>query len=96
MAPPTDEDIEWFRSTFRPIPKAQLPDDCIEYSLYCVSTSNVDSTEDADLIRNRLTEVQKAAAELVRAFLKDYIWQRDIFMLEMIREDGKQVRLVAV
>ncbi|EER44236.1 regulatory factor Sgt1 [Histoplasma capsulatum H143] len=88
MAPPTDEDIEWFRSTFRPIPKPQLPDDCIEYSLYCVSTSNVDSTEDADLIRNRLTEVQKAAAELVRAFLKDYIWQRDTFMLEMIREDG--------
>ncbi|PGH36085.1 hypothetical protein GX50_01097 [[Emmonsia] crescens] len=88
MAPPTDEDIEWFRSTFRPIPKPQLPDDCIEYSLYCISSGNVDSTADADLARTRLTEVQKAAAELMKTLLKDYIWQRDAFKLEMTREDG--------
>lgn len=95
MAPPTDEDIEWFRSTFRPIPKPQLPDDCIEYSLYCISSGNVDSTADADLARTRLTEVQKAAAELMKTLLKDYIWQRDAFKLEMTREDGEQVRLLA-
>ncbi|PGH02900.1 hypothetical protein GX51_04356 [Blastomyces parvus] len=88
MAPPTDEDIEWFRSTFRPIPKPQIPDDCIEYSLYCISSGNADCTASADLVRNRLTEVQRAAAELVKTHLKDYIWQRDAFMLEMVREDG--------
>ncbi|OJD27498.1 hypothetical protein ACJ73_01111 [Blastomyces percursus] len=88
MAPPTDEDIEWFRSTFRPIPKPQIPDDCIEYSLHWISSGNTDCAGGADLIRNRLAEVQRAAAELVKTHLKDYIWQRDAFMLEMIREDG--------
>ncbi|PGH12396.1 hypothetical protein AJ79_04344 [Helicocarpus griseus UAMH5409] len=89
MAPPTDEDIEWFRSTFHSIPKPQLPDDCIEYSLYWISPfGTIDSTTDADVARSRLNEVQKAAAELVKSLLKDYIWQRDAFKLEMTREDG--------
>ncbi|EEH49026.2 uncharacterized protein PADG_05105 [Paracoccidioides brasiliensis Pb18] len=89
MAPPTDEDIEWFKSTFHPIPKPQLPDDCIEYSLYCISPSGeIDSTADADVARLRLNDVQKAAADLVKRLLKDYIWQREPFKLEKFREDG--------
>ncbi|OJD16674.1 hypothetical protein AJ78_03184 [Emergomyces pasteurianus Ep9510] len=88
MAPPTDEDIEWFKSTFHPIPKPQLPDDCLEYSLYCISSGNGDSTADAELARARLADVQKAAAGLVKTLLKDYIWQRDGLKLEMTREDG--------
>ncbi|KAI2792933.1 hypothetical protein POX_b02977 [Penicillium oxalicum] len=30
----TEEDIAWFRSTFRPIPKPELPDDAIDYFIY--------------------------------------------------------------
>ncbi|KAI5305979.1 hypothetical protein KEM56_002651, partial [Ascosphaera pollenicola] len=32
--------------------------------------------------------VQKAASELVKTYLKDYIWQREPFKLEFVREDG--------
>ncbi|OAL75242.1 regulatory factor Sgt1 [Trichophyton violaceum] len=90
MAGPTEEDIAWFRSTFRPIPKPQLPDDCVEYSLYWIlgtsaSTGDVDST---DSTRNSLIEVQKYASGLVKQYLQSYIWQRNNFKLELTKEDG--------
>ncbi|KAK2800580.1 hypothetical protein FQN51_005963 [Onygenales sp. PD_10] len=97
MAPPTDEDIAWFKSTFHPIPKPQLPDDCVEYSLYCItSSSNIDSPATADAVRSRLNEVQKAASELAKKHLKDYIWQRDGFKLEMTREDVRLQRAIGL
>ncbi|EGE01868.1 regulatory factor Sgt1 [Trichophyton equinum CBS 127.97] len=90
MAGPTEEDIAWFRSTFRPIPKPQLPDDCVEYSLYWIPLTSapagdVDST---DSTRNSLIEVQKYASGLVKQYLQNYIWQRDNFKLELTKEDG--------
>ncbi|KAJ9603647.1 hypothetical protein H2200_011833 [Cladophialophora chaetospira] len=84
--PPTDEDIAWFRSTFHPIPKPALPDDCIEYSLYLISPS-LDASNDSEL-RLQLREVQKHATELQRQHVKDYIWQRQGFSLELQKEDG--------
>ncbi|EXJ88887.1 hypothetical protein A1O3_01951 [Capronia epimyces CBS 606.96] len=84
--PPTDEDIAWFRSTFHPIPKPALPDDCIEYSLYIISPS-LDTTNEFEP-RLRLREVQKYATDLHRQYLKDYIWQRQGFSLEISKEDG--------
>ncbi|KAL6252364.1 hypothetical protein RBB50_000082 [Rhinocladiella similis] len=83
--PPTEEDIAWFRSTFHPIPKPALPDDTIEYSLYILSTS--DSENDSET-RLRLRDVQKQATDLQRQYLKDYIWQRQGFSLELNKEDG--------
>jgi hypothetical protein len=83
--PPTEEDVAWFRSTFHPIPKPELPDDCIEYSLYIISC---DIDDDAEL-RLRLREVQKYAASLQRQHLKEYIWQRQGFSLELQKEDGE-------
>lgn len=93
MAGPTEEDIAWFRSTFRPIPKPQLPDDCVEYSLYWIPVTStpagdVDST---DSTRNFLVEVQKYASGLVKQYLQNYIWQRDNFKLELTKEDGNFV-----
>ncbi|KAL4810083.1 SGT1 protein-domain-containing protein [Aspergillus unguis] len=89
MAPMSQEDIEWFKSTFRPIPKPELPDDCIEYSLHYIPSDPapavVDETADT---RTHLTEVQKSAAELTKQLLKDYIWQRDSFRLEITKNDG--------
>ncbi|KAK2743266.1 hypothetical protein FQN57_004955 [Myotisia sp. PD_48] len=85
----SEEDLAWFKSTFRPIPKPQLPDDCVEYSLYWISPSDEKCVEDqSDLIRTSLGKVQKSASELVKKYLKDYIWQRDGFKLELTKEDG--------
>jgi hypothetical protein len=83
--PPTEEDVAWFRSTFHPIPKPELPDDCIEYSLYIIS-SDLDSDSE---LRLRLRDVQKYAASLQKGHLKDYIWQRQGFSLELQKEDGE-------
>lgn len=84
--PPTEEDLAWFRSTFHPIPKPRLPDDCVEYCLY-IFNSEIDPSNDSEL-RLRLREVQKHASELQKEWLKDYIWQRQGFGLEMATEDG--------
>ncbi|KAL1959796.1 hypothetical protein VTO42DRAFT_941 [Malbranchea cinnamomea] len=87
MAPLSEEDIEWFKSTFHPIPKPQLPEDCIEYRVYWISPKSEVSNE-PDSTRVALSAVQKAASALVKDFLKDYIWQRDSFKLELTKEDG--------
>ncbi|KEF62851.1 uncharacterized protein A1O9_00824 [Exophiala aquamarina CBS 119918] len=84
--PPTEEDLAWLRSTFHPIPKPALPDDCIEYSLYILSTS-LDRSNDSEL-RLRLRDIQKHATDLQKRCLKDYIWQRQGFSLELNKEDG--------
>ena len=85
--PPTKEDIAWLQSTFHPIPKAALPDDCIEYTLLIVSTS-LDRSNDSEA-RLRLRDVQKYAASLQKEWLKDYIWQRQGFALELAKDDGE-------
>lgn len=85
--PPTDEDIAWFKSTFHPIPKAELPDDCVQYSLHLIS-AKFDAANDSE-VRNRLREVQKYASELQKTWTKDYIWQRQGFALELNKENGE-------
>ena len=91
MARPSQEDIDWFRSTFHPIPKPHIPEDCVEYSLYWIAPgSSVDAPqEQLDAVRTALNEVQKTASGLVKDLLKDYIWQRDNFRLELTKEDGE-------
>lgn len=83
--PPTEEDLAWFRSTFHPIPRARLPDDCVEYSLY-IFNSSVDGDS---AIRERLREVQKCSSSLQKQYLKEYTWQRQGFGLEIVKEDGE-------
>ncbi|KAK5061199.1 hypothetical protein LTR84_007741 [Exophiala bonariae] len=85
--PPSEEDLAWLKSTFHPIPKPALPDDCIEYSLYILSDS-LDANNDSEL-RLRLRDVQKQATDLQKRYLKDYIWQRQGFSLELNKEDGE-------
>ncbi|KAI5292979.1 hypothetical protein KEM52_005932, partial [Ascosphaera acerosa] len=81
----SEEDLEWFKSTFHPIPRPQLPDDCMQYSLYWIADPAQDGTGSD---RARLANVQRAAADLVKRHLHDYIWQREPFKLEFAREDG--------
>ena len=85
--PPTEEDIAWFKSTFHPIPKAVLPDDCVEYCIYVINPE-FDQSNDSES-KNHLREIQKGANELQRKWLKDYIWQRQGFALELQKTDGE-------
>ena len=85
----TEEDIAWFKSTFRPIPKPELPDDAVEYSIYHIPSSPAPAViDEAAETRARLIEVQRSAADLTKDMLKDYIWQREAFKLEIAKEDG--------
>jgi hypothetical protein len=97
MAPPSEEDIEWLKSTFHPIPKPQLPDDCIEYSLHLIEPNNISTLSLSEQeTRARLGQIQKSASTLVKRLLKDYIWQRESFKLEIVRENGERVRSTAL
>ncbi|KAL4942274.1 hypothetical protein BDV06DRAFT_166277 [Aspergillus oleicola] len=89
MAPMSQEDIEWFKSTFRPIPKPELPDDCIDYSIHYIPSDPAPAADEAADTRTKLTEVHKSSAEFTKQLLKDYIWQRDPFRLEITKTDGK-------
>ncbi|KAI9929223.1 hypothetical protein ASPWEDRAFT_106340 [Aspergillus wentii DTO 134E9] len=89
MNPMSEEDLEWFKSTFRPIPKPELPDDSIEYSIYYIPSDPAPAiVDEAAETRSRLAEVQRSAAELTKEHLRDYIWQREGFRLEITKEDG--------
>ncbi|KAJ6187856.1 hypothetical protein N7519_002764 [Penicillium mononematosum] len=85
----SEEDLAWFQSTFRPIPKPELPDDAVEYSVYHIPPSPTPAViDEAAETRARLLEVQRTAADLTKDLLKYYIWQREAFRLEIIKEDG--------
>ena len=84
----TEEDIAWFQSTFRPIPKPELPDDSVEYFVYHLPSPAPAVIDEAAETRSRLLEVQRTAAELTKDLLKDYIWQREGFKLEISKDDG--------
>ncbi|KAF7718647.1 Regulatory factor Sgt1 [Penicillium ucsense] len=84
----TEEDIAWFKSTFRPIPKPELPDDAIDYFIYYLPSPTPAEVDEAAEARARLQEVQRSAAEWIKKFLKDYIWQREAFRLELVNENG--------
>ncbi|KAF2835786.1 regulatory factor Sgt1 [Patellaria atrata CBS 101060] len=81
MEGPRDE-FKWFGEGFKGFPK-RLPEDCVEYAIHIV-----DLKIDNDFkIRERLRDIQKTANELTKKLLKDYIWQRDNFTLELERQD---------
>ncbi|KAJ5174814.1 uncharacterized protein N7482_000691 [Penicillium canariense] len=84
----TEEDIAWFQSTFRPIPKPELPDDSVEYFIYHLPSPAPAVIDEAAETRARLLEVQRTAAELTKELLKDYIWQRESFRLEINKDNG--------
>lgn len=82
-----EEDLAWLKSTFQPIPKSALPDDCIEYSLY-VLDPNLDKSNESEA-RLVLQEVQKYANDLRKQYLKHYLWQRQSFNIEIVRDNGE-------
>lgn len=83
----SEEDIAWLNSTFRPIPRPALPDDCIQYTLHVIDAS-IDCDKASEL-RNSLRQVQKYANTLQKQWTSGYIWQRDSFHLEPMKENGE-------
>lgn len=71
-----DDGLKWFGEGFDGFPK-RLPDDCVEYIIQVID----EKLENAAAVRARLNEINKAANELKKKHLKDYIWQRDAFDL---------------
>ena len=75
--------FKWFGEGFEGFPKI-LPDDCVQYTLYLID-ANLSHFE----IRAQLRKVQAAANLLCKGLLKDFIWQRDDFRLEIKQQDGR-------
>lgn len=79
------KDFKWFGEGFDGFPK-RLPDDCVEYTIYIFSSPPAELTDPT-----RLRQVQQAANVLTKGLLKDFIWQRQSFNLELVQENGKIV-----
>lgn len=72
-----------FDDGFEGFPK-HLPDDCVEYALFVID-SKLNSQKD---LRVRLEAVRKESKKLTDSLLKDYIWQRDGFSLQIENSNG--------
>jgi hypothetical protein len=79
-APPGD--FKWFGEGFDGFPK-RLPDDTVEYAIYILDAKLADAQK-----RSRLNAILQAANELTKKSLKDYIWQREVFALNLERDNG--------
>ena len=76
-------DLKWFGEGFDGFPK-RLPEDCVQYTVRIVDTKLSDTE-----LRQRLRHVRSAAHTLTEKLLRNFIWQRDSFGLELLHEDGK-------
>ncbi|KAL8710460.1 MAG: hypothetical protein Q9220_004892 [cf. Caloplaca sp. 1 TL-2023] len=82
MDPPKD-DLKWFGEGFEGFPKI-LPDDCVYYAVHIVAVHQ-NSLE----VKTQLRKIQAAATALCKSFLRDYIWQRDSFKLDVKHQAGQ-------
>ncbi len=77
-----DDGFKWFGEGFDGFPR-RLPEDCVEYTIHII-----DSALTGLAVRKQLRRIQDAAAALTKRLLKDFIWQRDGFSLELVKEEG--------
>lgn len=82
MAEASSSNFKWFGEGFEGFPRG-LPEDCVEFTLSIID-SHLKDVE----IRQKLRAVQSSATSLTKQLLKDYIWQRDTFHLELSQKDG--------
>ncbi|KAL2072263.1 hypothetical protein VTL71DRAFT_11606 [Oculimacula yallundae] len=78
----SENEFKGFGEGFDGFPK-RLPEDCVEYSLFIINSKLKSQKE----VLGRLEEVRKESLKLTERLLKDYIWQREAFKLEL--ESGK-------
>jgi hypothetical protein len=80
---PPNDGLKWFGEGFEGFPK-RLPDDTIEHLILILDTRLTDAQT-----RSRLNEVLKASNDISKKLLKDYIWQREPFSLNLKRENDR-------
>ncbi|KAL8933768.1 MAG: hypothetical protein Q9216_006220 [Gyalolechia sp. 2 TL-2023] len=76
------DNFKWFGEGFDGFPKI-LPDDCVQYALYVIDAKLTDFD-----VRQQLRAIQTAANALCKKLLKDFIWQREPFGLEIVQQHG--------
>ncbi|KXT09433.1 hypothetical protein AC579_2517 [Pseudocercospora musae] len=74
-----DDGLKWFGEGFDGFPR-RLPDDCVEYIIHIVDQK----LSSPSTIRASLSEVLRAANDLKKNYLRDYIWQRQHFELNLL------------
>ena len=77
------DEFKGFDEGFEGFPK-HLPDDCVEYSLFIIDSKLKSQKE----VVSRLESVRKESLKLADSLLKEYIWQRDGFRVEIMSENG--------
>lgn len=80
-----DDGLKWFGEGFDGFPK-RLPEDCVEYLIYAINAE----LQSAAAARRRLSQILKAANELKKKLLKEYIWQREEFELKLFPQLADQ------
>lgn len=83
--PKLGEDREPITGNAQAFPRA-LPEDCVEYAVYVP-----DSTLDDSVVRSTLREVQATASKLLGQYLKGFLWQREEFQLDLIRDKDRSL-----
>ena len=67
---------------FKSFPKV-IAEDAVHYSIHVIPVTPAISPS---VIRSRLLRIQKASVDLTKKLLSDYIWQRESFSLQLVRE----------
>ncbi|CAI6338463.1 unnamed protein product [Periconia digitata] len=83
MEIPSQDDSKELSEDFGAFPR-RLPEDVVEYIVFIID-SNLSDTQ----VRERLQAFQRALNTLENKFLKEYIWQREVIKLGLIREHGR-------
>ena len=77
------EEFKWFGEGFDGFPK-QLSEDSVEYSVFVLGSPLATTASAAQLDGIRI-----AATRLVEKHLRDYVWQREKFDLQIATADGR-------
>ncbi|RYP65234.1 hypothetical protein DL771_008398 [Monosporascus sp. 5C6A] len=78
-----EDKAERFENGFQEFPR-RLSENCVEYMLFMI-----DSRVESRKLLSDLEAVRKAAVQLCDRFTEDYIWQRDMFQLNIKNEKGQ-------
>lgn len=78
-----EDDFKGFGEGFTGFPK-RLPEDCVEYSLFVIDAKLKTQKE----LLAQLEAIRKESVRLSESLLKEYIWQRESFKLELESSNG--------
>ena len=80
---PSCGDTIWPGKGLHGLPR-RLPDDCVEYSIHIVDPTIQDHQR-----RELLRHIISTAESWIKDLLREFIWQREQFHLDLIRDNGE-------